>query len=138
MYERERELLYQTLELLRKTTQYRFDTRQEADNYIFSILPYTKEEILSIYYGKNAELYFNGEMLYRFSPLVKNVDWDLSTRAYYALIREGYGEITVDELHNILMDNPQVIKNIQGVGAKTFHEIFMAVHRYGGYEDVSC
>ena len=55
--ERQNELLFQTLELLRQKTQPKFSDWKDADDWIFSQLDFTKEELDQIYHGRNVLLY---------------------------------------------------------------------------------
>ena len=56
---RSRLLLFQTLELLRKEIQPRFSDWKDADDWLFSELDFTKDELAQIYKGRNV-LYYDG------------------------------------------------------------------------------
>ncbi len=56
---RARLLLFQTLELLRKEVQPRFSDWKDADDWLFSELDFTKEELAQIYKGRGV-LYYDG------------------------------------------------------------------------------
>lgn len=56
MYKEERELVYQTLELLRKTTKEKWDLydfkdhdQKDVDDYIFSALDWPKQFLIDLY-----------------------------------------------------------------------------------------
>lgn len=51
------ELLFETLEFLRKELGKEFGDWKDADDYIFSELSFTKEELRSLYDGRNIMVY---------------------------------------------------------------------------------
>lgn len=57
--EHTKELLFQTLELLRKEAQPKFSDWKDADDWLFSTLDYTKEELGQIYDGHDAMVSFD-------------------------------------------------------------------------------
>lgn len=59
---RSRLLLFQTLELLRKEIQPRFADWKDADDWLFSKLDFTKDELAQIYKGRNV-LYYDGSAI---------------------------------------------------------------------------
>ena len=59
---RSRLLLFQTLELLRKEIQPRFSDWKDADDWLFSELDFTKEELAQIYKGRNV-MYHDGSAI---------------------------------------------------------------------------
>ena len=54
---RQEELLFQTLELLRKQVEHKFSDWKDADDWIFSELDFRKSEIEAIYSGRDALFY---------------------------------------------------------------------------------
>lgn len=54
---RSRQLLFSTLELLRKEIRPRFADWKDADDWLFSQLDFTKDELAQIYKGRNALYY---------------------------------------------------------------------------------
>lgn len=54
-----KELLFQTLELLRKEVQPKFSDWRDADNWLFSELDYTKDELAQIYAGHDIAVSFD-------------------------------------------------------------------------------
>lgn len=56
---RTRLLLFQTLELLRKEVLPRFEDQKSADDWLFSQLDFTKDELAQIYKGRDV-LYYDG------------------------------------------------------------------------------
>ena len=54
-----KELLFQTLELLRKEVQPKFSDWKDADDWLFSELDYTKDELAQIYAGHDAAVSFD-------------------------------------------------------------------------------
>lgn len=53
-----KELLFQTIELLRKETQPQFSDWKDADDWLFSELDYTKDELAQIYAGHDVMVSF--------------------------------------------------------------------------------
>lgn len=53
-----KELLFQTIELLRKETQPQFSDWKDADDWLFSELDYTKDELAQIYAGHDVQVSF--------------------------------------------------------------------------------
>lgn len=54
-----KELLFQTIELLRKETQPQFSDWKDADDWLFSELDYTKDELAQIYAGHDVQVSFD-------------------------------------------------------------------------------
>lgn len=54
-----KELLFQTIELLRKETQPQFSDWKDADDWLFSELDYTKDELAQIYAGHDVMVSFD-------------------------------------------------------------------------------
>ena len=59
MSPRERMLLFSTLELLRKEIGPRFSDWKDADDWLFSQLDFSKDELKQVYDGRNV-LYYDG------------------------------------------------------------------------------
>ena len=57
--EHTKELLFQTIELLRKETQPQFSDWKDADDWLFSELDYTKDELAQIYAGHDVQVSFD-------------------------------------------------------------------------------
>ena len=57
--EHTKELLFQTIELLRKETQPQFSDWKDADDWLFSELDYTKDELAQIYAGHDVMVSFD-------------------------------------------------------------------------------
>lgn len=54
-----KELLFQTIELLRKEAQPKFSDWKDADDWLFSELDYTKDELAQIYAGHDVQVSFD-------------------------------------------------------------------------------
>lgn len=54
-----KELLFQTIELLRKEAQPKFSDWKDADDWLFSELDYTKDELAQIYAGHDIQVSFD-------------------------------------------------------------------------------
>ena len=71
MTAREQALMFETLELLRKTVTASDDFRdkdwKDADDYIFSELQFTVEDLMNLYQGKDVMLY-TGSAIEGFAP----------------------------------------------------------------------
>lgn len=57
MTSREKLLLFQTLQLLRKTVSKEFEDWKDADDWIFSELDFTADEVEQIYKGRGESVY---------------------------------------------------------------------------------
>ena len=57
MTPREKLLLFQTLELLRKQTKNQFSDWKDADDWLFSQLDFTVDEIKQVYKGRGQFVY---------------------------------------------------------------------------------
>ncbi len=57
MNERTKNLFFETIEMLRKTISKDFYDWKDADDWLFSELNFTKQELLEIYEGRDTMVY---------------------------------------------------------------------------------
>lgn len=104
---RARLLLFQTIELLRKEIQPRFSDWKDADDWLFSELDFTKEELAQIYKGRDV-MYYDGSAV--------DLEAAAQTGARHASIERLIGRSLFSDEAQVVIDDLRVMLGVDALG----------------------
>lgn len=137
MNKREKDLFFETLELLRKVTEKPGQDFKDRDDWLFSNLGFTRLELAEIYEGRGVMVYTGSAVQEDMNTLVEYLYRDACNYKVWnrAVVKGCITPEQIDTIMDCLIDDEYFIPNMVGLDEEKFSDCteddvdFFEIHR---------